>query len=137
MLALAVAFALGDLLPQRMGDYRLAEGPTGAKGVYSRNGQREATLLISSDAGISCISTASVRATRHHVGRQRGCLFVAKEVDPHIAPLVLAWAFHEFPAWLSLKRAGDYDPKTAEARAARAAEDAQRWMESKAKERKK
>jgi hypothetical protein len=45
MLALAVAFALGDLLPQRMGDYRL-EAAAGAKGVYARKWRREATLLL-------------------------------------------------------------------------------------------
>lgn len=62
MLALAVAIALGDLLPQRMGDHRLAEAPTGAKGVCSREGVRlghfvfvcasaALTALARSDAG--------------------------------------------------------------------------------------
>jgi hypothetical protein len=64
------------------------------------------------------------------------CLFVATEVDRRVAPLVLAWPLHEFTAWLSLKRAGGYDPKTAQERAARVTEDAQRWTGSKAKERK-
>jgi hypothetical protein len=130
MLGLAIAFALGDLLPQRMGDYRLAETPSGAKGVYSRKGRREATLLLTRESGISCVSTASVHAARHDVGGQRGCLFIAPEADPHIAPLVLAWQFREMTAWLTLNRASGSDRQ----RAAWAAEDAQRFIEARAKE---
>lgn len=130
MLALAVALALGDLLPQRMGDYQLELPRTGDKGVYSRKRPREATLLITSASGISCISTPSVHAERRDVGRRRGCLFLATEVDPHIAPLVLAWSFREVTAWLTLTKVGfDDDPTAAQARALRAAKDAQRWME--------
>jgi hypothetical protein len=130
MLALAVALALGDLLPPRMGDYRLMMPQSGDKGVYSRNRPREATLLISREGGISCVSTPSVRATWRDVGRRHGCLFLATEIDPHVAPLVLAWSFRGFTTWLTLTKAGfDDDPVAAQARALRAAADAQRWME--------
>jgi hypothetical protein len=63
------------------------------------------------------------------VGGQRGCLFIATEVDPHIAPLVLAWQFREVTAWLTLNSASG----GTERRAARAAEDAQRFIEARAK----
>src|SRR5258708_4044176 len=79
------AVALGHVAEGGRGAHGLADLPAGAKGVYSRSGHPEATLLITRDASISCVSTASVRATRHDLGLQRGCLFVATEVDPHIA----------------------------------------------------
>jgi hypothetical protein len=129
IVALVAAFALGDLLPQRMGGYRLQEPPVVAKGVYSGKRQREATLLITETGGISCVSTASVRAARQYVDGRRGCLFLATEIDPHIAPLVLAWPVRGFVAWLTLTKAGFDNERAAKRRALRAAQDAQRWME--------
>jgi hypothetical protein len=46
------------------------------------------------------------------------------------APLVLAWQFREVTAWLTLNRASGSEQQ----RAARAAEDAQRFIEVRAKE---
>jgi hypothetical protein len=126
----------GHLLPQRMGDHQLAEGPTGAKGVYSRKGQREATLFLTGDAAISCVSTASVRATlamtwagnavplRRDGGRSPRRAARARLAFERVHRMALS----EESRWC--------DPKTAQERPARVTEDAQRWTESKAKERK-
>ncbi|OLE63361.1 MAG: hypothetical protein AUG04_05730 [Deltaproteobacteria bacterium 13_1_20CM_2_69_21] len=127
---LAVLVAIAVLLPPRMGDYELVAPTTGTKGLYSRKRPHEATLVVTKEAGFSCSSTSPVRASARYVRKQRGCLFLATEADPHIAPLVLAWSFRDYTFWLSLTKAGfDDDPMAAERRATRASEEAQRWIE--------
>ncbi len=122
--------AVAALLPAQMGEYKLTRAATDTKGLYSRKRAHEATLLATEEGGFSCASTSSVRARTRYVRKQRGCLFLATEVDPHIAPLVLAWSFRGYTFWLSLTKAGfDGDPKAAERRATRASEDAQGWLE--------